>query len=185
MKLHGTATDKLADVIQMLQLVRKTGVLTVQRDSGVESSPEQGTIMFHDGQPIDASAGMLRGADAYKKLLTWMACHFVFQPSSSSPTPTPAPPGTAGNNGSTYGQGYRQEQPNERAVTAIIPYRLGGANGVLPDFQRLGLSRHHRQLFLLIDGRRSVQELMRLTGRQLNEISGILTDLASVGLIHL
>ena len=55
--------------------------------------------------------------------------------------------------------------------------------GTLPDFQRLGLSRLHRQLFLLIDGKRSTQELARLIGRPHQEVLIVLADLESTGLI--
>lgn len=54
----------------------------------------------------------------------------------------------------------------------------------MPDFQRLGLSRAHRQLFLLIDGRRSAQELTRLIGRHPQEVLAILADLENAGLIR-
>ena len=65
----------------------------------------------------------------------------------------------------------------------MIPYHVRQADEVLPYFTSTGLSRVHRQLFLLIDGRRPALELTRLMGRTPHEIQTLLTDLARVGLI--
>lgn len=46
------------------------------------------------------------------------------------------------------------------------------------------LSRHHRQLYLLIDGNRSVMELIRLTGRQPGEVQQLLYDLERIGIVR-
>jgi Domain of unknown function (DUF4388) len=181
MKLHGTATDKLADVIQVLQLVHKTGLLTAQRD-GINDSLEQGTVTFRDGQVIDASVGSLRGNDAFKKLLSWTTCHFIFQP--SSPKAMLPPPATIKDDRPSPDRVYQQESSNGHILVSAIPRRVWLTNGALPDFQRLGLSRMHRQLFLLIDGKRSVQELMRLMARRPNEILALLIELEAANLIH-
>src|SRR5450432_349574 len=102
MKTRGTATDKLADVIQALQLVRKTGLLTVQRDA-TEGMSEEGKIAFRDGQVVDAVAGQLRGADAFKKLVMWTRCHFVFEPvAPTPPSPIALPSPRAGNKGAEW-----------------------------------------------------------------------------------
>src|SRR5450432_655399 len=92
MKTRGTATDKLADVIQALQLVRKSGRLTAQRDVS-DGIAEIGIIVFREGQVIDASVGQLKGADAFKKLVVWTRCHFLFEPApSASPPVAPSTP---------------------------------------------------------------------------------------------
>lgn len=186
MKLHGTATEKLADVIQVLQLVHKTGLLTAQRD-GANGALEQGTVMFQDGQVIDANVGSLKGNDAFKKLLSWTACHFIFQPSSPKTASTPlslSPLGVAKNDRSSPDRGYQPESSNGHILVSAIPRRVWLTSGTLPDFQRLGLSRMHRQLFLLIDGKRSVQELMRLMARRPNEILALLMELEAANLVH-
>lgn len=180
MKTRGTATDKLADVIQALQLVRKTGLLTVQRDATGGMS-EEGKIAFRDGQVVDAGVGQLRGADAFKKLVMWTRCHFVFESFPSTPPPLVAlPPPRTENNGTQR----RQENTGAYLSVGVVPYRSQYVQGVLPDFQRFGLMRIHRQLFLLIDGRRSIQELSPLLRRHPQEVQALLADLESVGLIH-
>jgi Domain of unknown function (DUF4388) len=182
MKARGTATDNLADVIQALQLVRKTGLLTVQRDAPGDIS-EVGTIVFREGQIIDAGVGQLRGADAFKKLLMWTLCHFIFEPVlPPSPPLTALPSPRSRSNGTEWRT--MKELSDEHLSVSIVPYRSHYAQGVMPDFQRLGFSRAHRQLFLLIDGRRSTQELARLIGRRHQEVLAILADLESTGLIR-
>jgi hypothetical protein len=179
-KIRGTATDKLADVIQSLQLVRKSGKLTAERD-GLGNSSEVGTITFRDGQVVDASIGYLRGEDAFKKLAAWTTCRFLFEPASSTSFSSfVSPPSSLT---APAGQRYGQTHSYEQSPTVIVPYRSQHIQGVIPDFQRLGLSRAHRQLFLLIDGRRSVQELARLVGRQPQDVLLILADLERAGLI--
>jgi hypothetical protein len=182
MKTRGTATDKLADVIQALQLVRKTGLLTVQRDA-TEGMSEEGKIAFRDGQVVDAVAGQLRGADAFKKLVMWTRCHFVFEPvAPTPPSPIALPSPRAGNKGAEWRN--TQESSGEYLSVNVVPYRSQYVRGALPDFQRLGLSRIHRQLFLLIDGKRSTQELSLLLRRHPQEALALLADLESAGLIH-
>jgi len=55
----------------------------------------------------------------------------------------------------------------------------------LRQLQQQRLSRLHRQVFLLVDNRRTPQELGRLTSRRLDEIYVLLTDLERAGLIIL
>jgi hypothetical protein len=186
MRIRGTATDKLADVIQTLLLVRKTGMLTVQRD-GPGDSYEQGTLTLHNGQVMDATAGPLRGADAYKKLNTWTTCQFVFQALSPTAFPQLSPPSfprtqMSPEHGATGA--YTRRDSGEFSFASVVPYRTQQFQGGLPDFQYLGLSRTHRQLFLLIDGKRSIQDLTRLIGRHPQEVLAILAELESAGLIR-
>jgi hypothetical protein len=184
MKLRGSSTDNLADVIQVLQLVRKTGLLQVQRCT-VGNSVEQGTITLYDGQVVDATVNQLRGQDAFKKLMTWTVCYFVLE--AAPPTTTFSDPlqpvaGVPVRVTTTEEQKYSKELS---ATYSVVPRRLLQINGALPDFNRLGLSRAHRQLFLLIDGKRSVYELIGLIRRHPQEVLGILSDLESTDLINL
>ncbi len=79
MKPRGTVTNKLTDVIQVLQLARKTGLLTIQRDAG-NNLLEQGTITFHEGQVIDAHVGQLKGEDAFKNSSAGQPAILSFNP---------------------------------------------------------------------------------------------------------
>jgi hypothetical protein len=181
LKIRGTPTDNLSDVIQSLQLIRKSGLLTVERD-GPGNSSELGRITFQDGQVVSADVGQLRGLDAFRKLLSWHTCHFIFEPALPTPKPSSLPANVR-QNGPLVQQKYNNTSLNVYSPTPIVPYRFQAMQNILPDFQRFGLSRTHRQLFLLIDGKRSSQELARLIGRNPQEIQALLADLERTGLI--
>jgi uncharacterized protein DUF4388 len=181
MKMRGTATDKLADVIQMLIFVHKTGILTVQRENS-NHALEEGSLFLRDGQIADAQIENLRGADALKKLSTWTKCYFVFQalsPSASSPL---APPTSA----PFEHIPERQTGPllPATASSSVIPCRTDQFQRSLPDFERLGVSRLHRQLFLLADGQRSIEVLAKLLGRHPQEVLLLLSDLENLRLLR-
>ena len=48
----------------------------------------------------------------------------------------------------------------------------------------MGFSRTHRRLLLLVDGQRSVPELIRLVGRSSEEVFQQLSELERAGFIH-
>src|SRR5947209_7542441 len=105
MKIRGTTTDRLADVIQSLQFIRKSGLLTVERDDPSGFS-ELGTITFRDGTIIDANIGQLRGAEAFSRLVTWTTCRFLFEPASRASSTAPLP--TAEHNNQGAEQKYKE-----------------------------------------------------------------------------
>src|SRR5579884_2732883 len=128
MKIRGTTTDRLADVIQSLQFIRKSGLLTVERDDPSGFS-ELGTILFRDGTIVDANVGRLRGPEAFSKLVTWTTCRFLFEATSRASSTT-APLSAAGHNN----QGTEQK-PNERLTSKsssslMIPYRSQHVQGI-------------------------------------------------------
>src|SRR5260370_8249834 len=82
-----TSTDRLANVIEVIQLGRKTGILTTERNAG--TMLEQGMIIFVKGQVTQASAGQYTGFSAFSVLKTWGACRFAFTPSAATQTTQP------------------------------------------------------------------------------------------------
>ena len=181
---RGTATDKLADVIQMLQMARKTGALLINRD-GLDNTIEQGVLVLQNGQIVDASLGPYKGAEAFQRLRGWQLCYFVFQTVTSSSGPLPALTQMSpvnGNRVAGFNGGANPMTGPLRAGNA--PQRRLPANEVLPYFNRFGLTRLHRQLFLLIDGQRSVSELILLIGHRTDEVDILLDDLERAGLIQ-
>ncbi|HKV56642.1 MAG TPA: DUF4388 domain-containing protein [Ktedonobacteraceae bacterium] len=193
-----TSTDRLANVIQVIQLGRKTGTLTAERDSS--SGLEHGIIFFVNGQVARARVQQLEGTAAFNRLNTWSACRFTFTPSTSSATTVKLPtvpsshiadqtarprdsntmarPGTedramnAGANQSPYAPGAR------------VPFQHRALEEALQIIERANLSRAHRRLYLLIDGHRSSSELARLIGRSVSEIDALLQDLERAGVIR-
>ncbi|HZR41977.1 MAG TPA: DUF4388 domain-containing protein [Ktedonobacteraceae bacterium] len=173
MKPHGALTENLDDVLQALQLARKTGSLVLER-SRKDEVIERGTLTLLNGQIIDANIGMYRGATALDMLMQWRQCYFVFQPSSSVATPQPFSPKLP------------QQRPPAEIVTPApsAPHRIQQIEAVLPRLSSMGLSRTHRQLFLLVDGQRTLMDLARLMGREPNEVEVLLIDLARARLIR-
>lgn len=181
---RGTATNKLADVIQMLQMARKTGNLLINRD-GFDGLIEQAIVVLQNGQIIDAGLGPYRGTEALQRLQGWQFCYFVFQtltqPSSPSLPPVQMSP-VSNHSGMGFNNGTK---PITGPLGAGgVPHRTRAVNEILPKFNRLGLTRLHRQLFLLIDGQRSVQELILLVGHRTDEVDSLLDDLERAGLIR-
>jgi hypothetical protein len=238
-----TATDRLLNVIQVLQLGRKSGLLTVERGEGAEF--EEGVIVFANGQVTHAETGQNTGLEAFNWLSAWGACRFAFVPElTSSMVTSPLPP--LSQNGSApppadtgarmraqraasnrqsqappfpdTGARMRAQRTSGNERTPTSPLRntnsrmqahqpvLNGLNG-RPNFQlgaadsrsmrtkqledglrlleQAHLTRTHRNLYLLIDGSRSMAELVRLMGREEHEVQALLYELAEAGLIQL
>ncbi len=202
-----TLTDRLANVIEVIQLGRKTGILMAERDTG--SMLEQGMITFVKGQVTQASIGQHIGSLAFNMLKTWGTCRFTFAPSEASQITQPLAPVTSeastlrgfvtdptlrtpaaanhkqDNSMPARGQGMNGTWGMQSGPAADeVPYPIHPYNEALAWIERAGLSRVHRRLFLLIDGYRSTPELVRLMGRGQEEVNALLRDLESAGLIR-
>lgn len=183
-----TATDRLADVIQVLQFGRKTGILSVER--GRDGTFEEGTITFVHGQITQANVGSQQGMEALNWLSTWRQCLFTFiTPPAENTAPlqdsfAPVTPATPSTNGVSNRTGAVTEPLNRNAAKSGVPRRTKSVDEALLVLGYNGLSRMHRRLLLLIDGQRSPADLVRLTGRRIEEITEQLNDLERVGVIH-
>lgn len=82
-----TTTDSLSNVIQVIQLGRKTGVLSVERGEG--KTYEEGTITFVNGQVTHANAGLRSNVEAFYWLNAWGPCRFTFTFQATRGTPLP------------------------------------------------------------------------------------------------
>lgn len=80
-----TSTDRLSNVIDVVQLGRRTGMLAVERDFG--GGIEEGEIYFRGGRAVYALLPGLRGSEALSLLLRWGQCRFSFDPTAPLPTP--------------------------------------------------------------------------------------------------
>lgn len=207
-----TATDRLVSIIQLLQLGKRTGLLTARRGEGM--AQEEGTISFVKGQVTQASVGRRNGSEALNALTTWGSCRFTFDSSedtANQPTlpsiPRITPPGDI-----TRDVGARIQSPTlgskrtepltirdtsgVRAYpnltngttptpTTIAPYRVQQIDSALHTIENMGLSRAHRRIFLLIDGQRTTTELVRLMGRSASEVHRLLNDLEQATVIQM
>src|SRR5215467_2828652 len=190
-----TATNRLADIIEVAQLGQKSGILTVERGSGI--TLEEGSITFVDGQVTEVSAGGRNGLEALNWLNTWGACRFAFvSPAisgdsglhisipSSSPAPTERKlwmqqPTTNGQVSWSAKAGRNSEGTGNSNIPAA-PYRMKQLDEALRLIELTGLSRIHWRLFLLVDGQRTNLELGRLLGRDQHEVYRLLYDLERV-----
>jgi hypothetical protein len=199
---RGTITDRLLNVIQVLQLGKKTGHLTVERDEG--EGQQKGEIIFVQGQVTQAYGGILRGQEALNWLSTWGACRFIFVPATPEKTTSPLapeairPPRTTQPLGNTnprlitpipaFHQGSEWASTTDSLASApyglAVPHRVRSVNVSLYLLDQERLSRAHRQLFLLIDGNRTITELVRLTRRSPEEIQRLLQELEHIGVIE-
>jgi hypothetical protein len=80
-----TATDRLANVMDVVELGRRTGLLRVERSSG--SFHEEGEVYFAQGKPIYAAIAGLRGREALRMLAQWGGCFFSFDAQAQQPIP--------------------------------------------------------------------------------------------------
>jgi hypothetical protein len=78
-----TATDQLSNVIEVVELGQRTGMLLVERGSG--SVLEEGEIYFIGGRAVHASLAGLRGREALAALSRWGACRFAFDREAPRP----------------------------------------------------------------------------------------------------
>lgn len=201
---RGTGTDRLLNVIQVLQLGRKSGHLTVERDAG--KGQEKGEVIFVQGQVTQAYRGNLRGQEALNWLSTWGACRFIFVPATPEPEKTTKPLAAQLPSPSRVTQPLRDTRPRITAAIPALPAgsartnttdqlakispdltaprRRGSVTDSLHLLAQRGFSRAHRQLFLLIDGSRTIPELIRLTGRPIEEILRLVHDLEYIGVIE-
>jgi hypothetical protein len=122
---QGIATDQLINVIQVLQLGRKTGELTAERQIGPQI--EVGVIKFVRGQVTFAQCGQLSGQSALHSLQIWGQCRFVFTNATGEKNTGPL----QHNNLSVPNQPMRQDSSTLPALRAVSPARPSNNTGSL------------------------------------------------------
>ncbi|MGE5334272.1 MAG: DUF4388 domain-containing protein [Nitrososphaerota archaeon] len=128
-KSRVTATNRLANVIEVVELGRRTGLLSAERDV---NGLEEGEIYFISGHPVFAALGTLAGRDALNVLVRWGECRFAFDTSAPRPIPNvsgvlPAVDG----NGTPYGvsTGYEEGWAGESSPPQPAPNSGAGNSG--------------------------------------------------------
>ena len=111
-----TTTNNLADVIQVIQIGHRTGTLTVER--GESTTFEEGTIVFVNGQIIDAKCGQQSGPVALGWLTTWTTCRFSFIVDASKTSTNPSYP-QIGSQQTTTRSGTFSSRPNTSSRSNI------------------------------------------------------------------
>ncbi|GCE30945.1 hypothetical protein KDA_64290 [Dictyobacter alpinus] len=194
-----TTTNNLSDIIQLIQIGHRSGTLSVERGEG--NTFEEGMINFVNGQITDAQTGVQRGPTALGRLTSWTTCRFSFTvggPSQSQGTGPTSPIGSR--SGPPSAPGYPNTRglppttnpsiprthvsPAGSAAVFRIPYRTQMDSNAFAYIDQLGMTREHRRLYMLIDGQRSVQDLINLMGRAPEKLLELLADLERTGLIR-
>ena len=209
MSQQETATDRLIGVIQSIQMAQENGVLTVKRGEG--GTLEEGSIVFVNGQIKQTMVGRRSGAVALNWLSTWGQCRYTFASKNDRQT-QPLNPIPVTDSGTTHSittdlQSSLPASPTQRQSEPLLPitgsswerrppsqplpppvsvtfYPTQSLAAALREIEQNRLSRSHRQLFLLIDGQRSTQELARLAAKNGQEVQALLGDLERIGVIR-
>ena len=199
---RGITTDQFINVLQVIQLGRRTGRLMVERGEGMQR--EEGEILFDCGHVVNAYSGQLTGEAALTRLKTWGTCRFIFMNTLTERKTEPLPetrsfPSTATDHvlfqdsgpqppfstPSTYQNSeWRAMTGPFPPATASGPYRLYHAEEGVQMIMQANLSRLHRHLFLLLDGQRTQAELARLLGHRSEDVQQLLLDLEWIGVIQ-
>jgi hypothetical protein len=189
--------ENLNAVLELARLRRQSGLLSVEHSQG--GRLEEGEIYFQDGRPIYARVGQLVGQDAVNWLLTWHNVHFAFitdvprPPVNIAPitgpitTPSRIPRMNANSSAEEASPLSRNSSDTASRPNSNPP---PGIEWLVPQKRRVGedvlslpLTRRQRYIYFLVDGRRSVSDLSRTTGKTIQEVELVLRELQEQGLI--
>ena len=128
-RARDTATDRLSNVIEVVELGRRTGLLSAERGSGAVY--EEGELYFIGGRAVYAVVAQLRGREALTMLGQWGPCYFSFDTHAAPPLPNIAEVGTGPNAAAPTGSaGFGG--PRGRMPTGPISPAGTGPYGPLP-----------------------------------------------------
>lgn len=143
----------LANLIQVLEVEQRTGVLTLTRGQ------EAGHIHFREGQMTHAVQGARRGEAAVFRLLRWAEGEFAFD---AEPRPAPAVAEVRGPNRMLLVDGAQRGDRMDALLAELpgLPPRLR----IAPPFDALLHARapspEMRQMFALVDGSRDLAQVV-------------------------
>lgn len=205
------AAESLQDVLELARLRRQNGLLSIEHDQG--GHLEEGEIYFQDGQPVYARVGQMSGQEALAQLLHWRHIHFAFlthvhrpptnlpvqfardvdtSPSIPLATVPPAPvsnPQFDSNiatramteRGRDYPASSSLLNLHPSIIESLIPEKLEQDRDVLS----LPLTRPQRCIYLLVNGRRTIADLARTTGKDVQDVERILSELQEQALVSI
>jgi hypothetical protein len=194
------AGNRLANIIQRLQARRETGQLTVKHGRGMGT--EEGIIVFENGKILEARIGRRVGAEVFNRMSRWENCSCRFARfidistesletfpgllAEMSPMYLSTPTDLSLSQTAPLDLFTRTTSSGNLAPTPIVvPYPASQHLEALKKIEQQGLSRAHRRLFLLIDGRRSLSDLTRLMSREQDEVYRLLQDLEREAIIRI
>jgi len=160
----------LPNLLQLLEMERKTGVLTLTRGE------EQGFLYLHEGRIVSAILGRLRGEAAVYRLLSWEEGAFELDPSA------PIGPPKAQVTASTQqlimeGMQRKDEIQNLKAKLPPLNTRLKVSPKLYTLLKGKPLTPDLQAFLNLVDGRRTIEQVVEESG--LDELKA-LEDLATL-----
>ncbi|SRR5579884_1606102 len=205
-----TTVDSLATIIQTLSNGGMSGHLIARRSNAMGSS-EEGEISFVRGGIVEAKTGYRRGVDALIWMSGWEDCTFSFRPSKESEHVPVLSPDILRHKAKAPAMSNTPEREQLLSVRKLarekhkkmpvdtdalivppkplpreaVPSRTEAYDQALQLLKIAEYSRIHHHMFLLVDGRRSVTELIRLTGRREDDVARLLRDLERLHIIHI
>jgi hypothetical protein len=193
--------ESLSEVLELARTRQLNGMMTIEHKQG--GRVEEGEVFFQTGQPINARVGRLIGQDALNWLVKWSNVTYTIgtdessqsvtktsannrnnAPSTTSPTPAYIPPGLPSTRPvitqvQVNGRGSLLSNTSTPGIEWLVPQKRGIEREVLA----LPLTRRQRFIYFLVDGRRTVADLARCTGKNTQEIELILSELQERGLV--
>ncbi len=193
--------DSLDEVLEIARARRQSGLLTIEHTQG--GRLEEGELYLQAGQPVYARVGQLVGQDALNWLLQWHNIFFTISPEAprqpaavpaagNSDSVVPAPPISSSKSSppnsptgvvSERGSGDTNSLPRTNSYPPGIEWLVPQKRAVEKDVLSLPLTRRQRFIYFLVDGRRSISDLARCTGKNIQEVELILSELQEQGLV--
>lgn len=188
--------ESFDDVLELARMRRYTGMVTLEHKQG--GRVEEGEVVFQASQPIYARVGRLVGQDALNWLMQWRNIYYTLRTDVSeqsdaktaisnadSTTSTPSSlrnysPRTSSN---STGPIDVRDASNRNTPTPGIEWVVPQKRGVEREVLALPLTRRQRFVYFLVDGRRTIADLARCTGKNTQEIELILSELREQGLV--
>ncbi len=170
-KLQVYSANSLSDVIEQLAFFRPSGLLTIWRTA--DTHHEEASLLVEAGQLLRLHWGRYEGeVNEYllHQLSLWGEIHFVFRLREVLPQlPAPAH--------SSYEEQPRSPapvtQPLPTPASSFVPTLTETARG----YPMMMVPRHDRTILLLIDGRRTIEDISRLTRRTISAVRASLARL--------
>jgi DNA-binding MarR family transcriptional regulator len=165
----------LSDVLQLIHIGRRTGVLVIISDG------QRAEIFFQDGEAVHAILGDVIGEQAVYKVFNWSRGKFDFE-AKIVPTPKTI---TVGSQNLILEATRRIDEwsklknliPGENAVLSFSPNPPDGSHNIT-------LSPEEWRILSLIDSKRTVDDLAKLTGFSTLYVTKTLYGLVSSGLLE-
>ncbi|HZS79536.1 MAG TPA: DUF4388 domain-containing protein [Ktedonobacteraceae bacterium] len=193
---RAVTAENLSEVLEQARLRRQTGHLSIVLPAG--NRVQEGELYLQDGRPVYARIGQMVGQEALNRLLLWRNVQITFRADTTGMSPY-APGNPFRNNASLSfptpsrvavhspaieahdggGNNMPRNAPSTLGVEWLVPQKRGEEREVLS----LPLTRRQRFIYFLVDGKRTVADLARCTGKNIQEIELILQELQTQGLV--